>query len=343
MSVAPAIHGHDAAADALLAAMASGSLHHAWLIVGPQGIGKASFARAAAARLLADAAEPGALPRRLALPEHNRTAALLASGAHPDYRELRRLPKKDGKDGELARSITIDQVRGLAPFLGTMASMADRRVIVIDSADELERPGASNALLKSLEEPPAGVTFLLVSHAPGRLLPTIRSRCRLLRLEPLGDAAMRAALGDALPEASADEIVSLVRAGMGSPGRALRYAELGLSEIDDALHAIARDGDPTTARRSKLAKALGVKAAQPRYEAFLERVPGIIAEAAQHRHGQDLRVALDAYAQARDVAGAARGLSLDAGGTVLELAGLVARLAGEPVVRHGADLRRTPR
>ena len=321
------IHGHDEAAAALLAAMHAGALHHAWLITGPPGIGKASFARAAAARLLAEGAEPGVLPPRLGLPAHNRTRSLLAAGAHPDYRALRRLPKKDGKDGELARSITIDQVRALAPFLGTMPSMSARRVIVIDSADELERPGASNALLKSLEEPPAGTIFLLVSHAPGRLLPTIRSRCRVLRLEPLDDTAMRVALTQAKPEVSADEIAALVRAGAGSPGRALRYAELDMGEIDDALHAIARDGDPAIARRTRLAKALSAKAAQPRYEAFLDRVPGIIAEAAQDRRGAALAVALDAYARARDVAGAARGLSLDASGTVLELAAQVARLA----------------
>lgn len=340
---AASLYGHDAAAEALLAAMRGGALHHAWLITGPPGIGKATFARAVAARLLAEGVEPGVLPSRLELPAQHRTAALLAAGAHPDYRELRRLPKKDGKDGELARSITIDQVRALAPFLGTMASMSPRRVIVIDSADELERPGASNALLKSLEEPPAGTIFLLVSHAPGRLLPTIRSRCRLLRLEPLDDQAMRAALTQALPEASGDEIAALVRVGAGSPGRALRYAELELGDIDEALHAIARDGDPTTSRRAKLAKSLSLKAAQPRYEAFLDRVPGIIAEAAQDRRGAALQVALDAYAQARNVAGAARGLSLDPGGTVLELAGLVARLAGEGDTQDGADLRRTRR
>jgi DNA polymerase-3 subunit delta' len=156
----------------------------------------------------------------------------------------------------------------------------------------------------------------------------------VLRLEPLGDEAMRSVLNAGLPEADADEIDALVCAGDGSPGRALRYAELQLREIDDALHAIARDGDPTTARRAKLAKSLAPKAAQPRYEAFLDRVPGIIAQAAQDRHGPALHVALEAYARARDVAGAARGLSLDAGGTVLELAGLVARLAGDA---HGAS------
>ncbi|MCZ3268403.1 hypothetical protein NYZ59_19135, partial [Acinetobacter baumannii] len=85
-----------------------------------------------------------------------------------------------------------------------------RRVIVIDAADELERPGASNALLKSLEEPPSGTIFLLISHAPGRLLPTIRSRCRVLRFNPLSDADMAGVLGDAMPDADGEEIATLV-------------------------------------------------------------------------------------------------------------------------------------
>lgn len=320
------LRGHCAAAEAFLAALAGGQVHHAWLLAGPQGVGKATFARAAALRLLAEGMTPGALPAALDVPDAHRAVPLFAAGSHPDYRLLTRLPKND-KTEELARSISIAQVRGLGPFLGTMPSLSPRRAIVIDAADDLERPGASNALLKNLEEPPAGTVFFLVSHAPGRLLPTIRSRCRVLRFEPLSEADTAAVLRDALPEAEADEIDALVRAGEGAPGRAIGYAGLDVAGIDRALAGIARDGDVSNADRVKLAKALAAKAAQPRYEAFLDRVPTLIAREAAQRRGEPLRVALDAYAQAREIAAAARGLSLDQQGTVLELAGVVARLA----------------
>ncbi len=317
--------GNAAARSAFRAAMSGGSLHHAWLIAGPEGVGKAAFAREAAARLLAEAAGERT-EGDFGLAPESRTAAMMAAGAHPDFRELRRLPKDPDKPGELARSIPIAQVRALLPMFATAPAIAPRRVVLIDAIDDVERPGASNALLKSLEEPPAGTIFLLVSHAPGRLLPTIRSRCRLLRFEPLDGGEMRAALGEALPEASPGELDALARIGGGAPGRALRYAGLDIGGIDDALAAIARDGDPANQHRLKLSKALSAKAAQPRYEAFLERAPSFIAAAAPVRHGADLVTTLDAYAEARDLAAAARALSLDAGGTVLEMAGLVARL-----------------
>ncbi|MDR6787672.1 DNA polymerase-3 subunit delta' [Sphingomonas sp. BE138] len=320
------VRGHRGAIDAFLAASTGGALHHAWLLAGPQGIGKATFAQAAALRLLADAMTPGTLPPGLDVPSDHRAAQLMAAGSHPDLRVLRRLPKKD-KEDELARSITVDQIRSLGPFLGTMPSLSPRRVIVIDAADDLERPGASNALLKSLEEPPAGTVFLLVSHAPGRLLPTIRSRCRLLRFEPLDDTDMAAVLARALPDADPDERAALVRIGEGAPGRAIGYAGLDLGAVDAAVEAIGRDGDPGLARRAALARALSPKAAQARYEAFLDRVPTVIARMAALRHGADLRTALDAYDEARSVAAAARSLSLDTQGTVYELAGIVARLA----------------
>ncbi len=320
--------GNADAHEAFLSAMASGSLHHAWLFTGPQGVGKASFARAAALRLLAEAARPGVLPPGFDVPEDDRTRALIAAGSHPDYRELVRMAKDPDKPGQdLARSIPIAQVRALQPLFATTPSMSPRRVVLIDSVDDLERPGASNALLKNLEEPPAGTIFLLISHSPGRLLPTIRSRCRRLRFNPLDDEAMTTVLQAALPQANGAEIAALVRAGDGSPGRALGYAGLDMAALDSVMTTIAANGDHSNAQRTKLAKALSLKAAQPRYEAFLDRVPSFIAEASATRQGDSLKIALDAYDGARALAISARALSLDQQATVYEMAGLVARLA----------------
>ncbi|RSV18796.1 AAA family ATPase [Sphingomonas sp. ABOLG] len=311
------VRGNAAAQALFRSAMDAGTLHHAWLLSGPQGIGKSTFARETATSLLSEAARDLGSAR---------TRALIEAGSHPDFRVLERLPKDGKPDAELARSITISQVRSLNPLFATTPSLSSRRVILIDAVDDLERSGA-NALLKNLEEPPAGTIFLLISHAPGRLLPTVRSRCRLLRFEPLDREEMAAALDALLPEATPDERDTLIRVGMGSPGRALRFAGLGLEKIDEALQRIARDGDRDNAERVRLMRALSLKAAQSRYEAFLDRVPTFLAEQAPYRSGQALRTALDAYDDARQIASSARALSLDAGGTVFELAGVVARLA----------------
>src|SRR3546814_19245555 len=112
-------------------------------------------------------------------------------------------------------------------MFATTPSMSPRRVVLIDAVDDLERGGA-NALLKSLEEPPAGTIFLLVSHAPGRLLPTIRSRCRLLRFEPLPREAMTSLLRDVLPQERDAEIAALIADGPGPPGPRRGFAALGL-------------------------------------------------------------------------------------------------------------------
>lgn len=317
--------GNPAAHKAFLAALGGGAFHHAWLLAGPEGVGKASFARAAALRMLAEGAGE-ALSTGLAVPASSRTRTLVEAGSHPDFRILARLPKDvDKPDEDLARSITIAQVRTLQPLFATAPSMSRCRVVVINAIDDLERGGA-NALLKNLEEPPAGTIFLLVSHMPGKLLPTIRSRCRLLRFETLADADTSAVLRACLPEADPEEIAVLTAAAEGAPGKGLRYAGLNLAKVDAAIAAIADDGDPDNLRRAGLAKQLAGKAAQPRYEAFLDRAPSFIARAARDRAGPALRTALDAHAAARDLAGAARGLSLDPGGTVWEMAGLVARL-----------------
>ena len=319
--------GNRAAHAAFQTAMASRAMHHAWLFAGPQGVGKASFARAAAMRMLAEAAGGDALPEGMDVPQGNRVRSLIEAGSHPDFRTLSRVPKDPEKpDQDLARSIPIAQVRSLQPLFATTPSLSPRRVVLIDAIDDLER-AAANALLKNLEEPPGGTIFLLVSHAPGRLLPTIRSRCRTLRFEPLAADVLAEALAARMPDAPREEIAAIVTGAKGSLGRALDFAGLDMAGLDKALKAIAATGDPTNSERSTLAKGLALKAQQHRYEAFLDRAPAFIAEAARARAGEALRTALDAHEAARALASSARGLSLDQRASVYEMAGLVARLA----------------
>jgi DNA polymerase-3 subunit delta' len=332
-----ALFGHDAAVAAFRAALDSGRLHHAWLIAGPEGVGKGTFARAASMRLLADAAGPPVQAPGLAVEPDHPTARLFESGGHPDWRLVERevwdrkgeniIPRHERTGSEdLARGIKIRQIRMLDPFLMVRPTMSRARAIVIDTVDDFE-PGAANALLKVLEEPPADTIFLLVSHAPERLLPTIRSRCRLLRLGKLGDDAMASALRTALPDAEEAEIASLVAVGEGAPGRAVAWRGLDIAALDRELLAIAREGDPINARRSALAQELSAKAAQPRYEAFLARVPSLIAAEARARSGPALAEALALWERAGALAGAARRLSFDPQSTAFELAGMLAALA----------------
>lgn len=313
------IFGHDAVKREIFDAASSRRLHHGWILSGPQGIGKASLARHIALGLLAG--EDSGTD----VPENHPAARLFAAGTHPDYAELARLERDSG---ELARNISVDQVRGLSRLLVTAPSISQRRVIMIDAADDMER-GAANALLKNLEEPPGNVVFLLISHAPSRLLPTIRSRCRMLRLTPLGDADMIAALRVAAPAMNEDERAELVRIGHGSPGRALAMAGLGIGAMLDALTRIAKTGDPDNGERVALARELSVKSARRRYEAFLERAPAFIASRAREREGRALAEAIASWEKARDLAAQAVPLSLDPAATIFELCGHVAVLAGE--------------
>lgn len=315
--------GHDTQIRTLLGAAASGRMHHGWILAGPRGVGKGRFARMAALRLLADAAGPPVVGEGLEVPSGHPIAHLFAADTHPDYMELTRLEKDNG---ELARNINVDQVRGLQRLFATSPSMSARRIVVIDSADELER-AAANALLKSLEEPPADTLFLLVSHTPSRLLPTIRSRCRMLRFSALGDEDMRQVLRNHLPDAPPDEMEAMLAAAAGSPGRAINSAGLGLGELEKELRDIAATGDPDNSRRLTLARRLSIKSARSRYEAMLERVPTFLAAAARERQGEALRDAIAAWERARELAGGAIILSLDPATVAFELATLVAGLS----------------
>ena len=321
------IAGHDKAISAFESAWRSGTLHHAWLLAGPKGVGKATFARAAATRVLADAAGPKVDLPGLETPEEHPTARLVEAGSHPDMRLLERL--ENIKTGALARNITVDQVRGLAELFDLTPSMSPWRAVVIDAADDLEK-SAANALLKMLEEPPANCVFLLVSHAPGRLLPTIRSRCRTLNFQPLGDDVMASLLEKHAPSINAAERSRIIANAGGSVGRAMAFAALDLARLQDAAVKILRDGDPTNSRRSDLAIELGRKGAAARDAAFLDLVPTLIARQARGLKGRHLERALDAYAQSRELATLAPRLSLDPASTVFQLGGILASATSRP-------------
>jgi DNA polymerase-3 subunit delta' len=318
------IFGQDRAVEQFATAWGSRQLHHAWLLAGPKGVGKASFAHAAARRVLADAAGPESdLPGVETSGDHP-MVKLIEAGSHPDMRWLQRLPKEKG-DG-LARDISVDQIRKLGEFMAMAPAMSAWRVVVIDTVDELAGPGA-NALLKMLEEPPANTLFFLVSNAPGRLLPTIRSRCRRLDFGALDDDAMTSILERQAPGLTPSERGRTIAMAFGSAGRALGFADLDLTKLEDLAIGILRNGDPTNARRSNLALELGKKAAADRYAAFLDLAPSLIAREAKGLSGRRQERALDAYAKTRELAAIAPRLSLDPAATAFQIGGFMAQVA----------------
>ena len=318
------IVGQDRAVEQFASAWRSRKLHHAWLLAGPKGVGKATFARQAARRVLAEAAGPAFDRPGVETPDEHPVVKLVDAGSHPDMRWLERLVNE--KTGNLNRNIKVDQVRDLIEFLGLTAALSPWRVVVIDTVDELEASGA-NALLKMLEEPPANTLFFLVSNAAGRLLPTIRSRCRRLDFHELDDDAMTSILEERAPQLSAAERQRTIAMSFGSAGRALAFAGLELGKLEDAALAILRQGDPTNARRSQLASEFGRKAAAERYAAFLELAPSLIAREARQLDGAAQERAVEAYAKARELATLAPRLTLDPSATVFQLGGILADVA----------------
>jgi DNA polymerase-3 subunit delta' len=234
------LFGHDGAEREFLAVYRSSRVPHAWLIGGEPGIGKATLAYRIARFVLAqpDPSRASAADTLALEPAHG-TVRRVAVNAHPDLLVLERTP---GDNGKMRTVITVEQVRRLTTFFGSTAGEGGWRVCIVDSADELKYPEGSNALLKMLEEPPPRSLFLLVSHAPGRLLPTIRSRCRRLALRPLGQGDVVRAASTALG-ADADDpaIAAAAAAARGSVSRAIALA-----------------GGPMLALREKVAALLSV-------------------------------------------------------------------------------------
>ena len=242
------LFGHHAAEAALAGALAAGRLHHAWLLTGPEGIGKATLAYRFARRLLAGPAPDGSL----ALDPQHPVFRRVAAGAHADLLAVER-----GYDARRQRKqtvIPVEETRRVGQFMALTPAEGGWRVAIIDGADEMN-PAAANALLKVLEEPPPRAVLLLISAAPGRLLPTLRSRCRRLRLAPLDEADMARALDCILPGLAEAERARLIALAEGAPGRAIALAGgegLAIAEmVDQAL------AGPVPALAYSLADRLG--------------------------------------------------------------------------------------
>src|ERR1700755_3451457 len=173
------LQGHEGPEAEFESARARGRLHHAWLLTGPEGVGKATFAYRAARRLLGAPPEP----QRgvLGSDPHHPVSRQVAARSHPDLMVLER----EGPDGKPRKVIPVEEARRLAEFFSKSPASAPHRVAIIDAMDDLN-VNAANAILKTLEEPPPSGVLLMVSHSPGRLLPTIRSRCRRLAFHGLG-------------------------------------------------------------------------------------------------------------------------------------------------------------
>jgi DNA polymerase-3 subunit delta' len=247
----PTLLGQDHAESILLDALRTGRMHHAWLITGPEGVGKATLAYRFARRLLAGTPSEDSLALDPADPVFRRVAA----GSHADMKTIERVLNEKTK--RMKTQIAVEDVRQINAFLSLTPAEGGWRVVIVDGAEDLNQASA-NALLKILEEPPPRAVLLLVCSAAGRLLPTIRSRCRRLRLSVLPDATMDRLIAQYLPNLNADERGRLVTLAEGSPGRAILLAEdegLVIAAMVDKLLSDAPD--IPAARGYEIADVLG--------------------------------------------------------------------------------------
>jgi DNA polymerase-3 subunit delta' len=271
--------GHDAAEQRFLDVFNSGRLHHGWLITGPKGIGKATLAWRIARFLIAtpDGDDGGFFgappaPETLDIPHDHPVSRRVAALAEPALFLLRRGGagstdndrEKNFRDGKFSKIIRVEEARPMKQFFALSSTDGGRRVVIIDSADEMN-PNAANAILKLLEEPPAQTVLLLISHQPSRLLPTIRSRCRELRLGPLQPDDVAAALD---------------QAGIDQPTDSTALTELAGGSVGEAVRLITLDG-------IKLyAELIALLATLPRFDAARAQA---LADTAAARGGEERR------------------------------------------------------
>ncbi|EEE38724.1 DNA polymerase III subunit delta [Rhodobacteraceae bacterium KLH11] len=277
------LFGQGAAEQAFLNAYTSDRLHHGWLLSGPRGVGKATLAWRIARFLLATPAveEDGLFgapppPDTLEIDPDHPVAHRILAGAEPG---LAAITRSVNDQGRLRNEIVVDDIRKLGRFFGLSSADGGRRVVIVDAADEMN-VSAANALLKMLEEPPAHTTLLLISHQPSRLLPTIRSRCRTLRLSPLGAEDMQAALAQTGADLTGQP-GHLAALAAGSVGDAVRLINLGGLELYAELIGILGTLPRLDRQRAlKLAETAAQRGAAERFDLLLSLIDIALARLA---------------------------------------------------------------
>jgi DNA polymerase-3 subunit delta' len=312
--------GHEEPWREWRAALGSERMHHAWILTGRRGVGKGGFALEAARELVGGSA----------MEDHPDILVL----THPPKDDKEADKRAEGKPYETKRNIPVDEVRAMQRRLTTRPTLGERRVVIVDPADDLE-PSASNALLKSLEEPPQGTFFLLVAHRIGRLLPTIRSRCRILRFPAVPGDQIDAILRRETPEADQATRAAAVAASAGSPGAALEFVGLGLGEMHKLMQQLVQAGDPDFARRGKLAEVMGARPERKRQLAAIDLARSVVAEAMRTVERRSIPALAEAHSELSRLAAQAPTYNYDAGLLVMEIGSLLAALAAPSEAAHG--------
>jgi DNA polymerase-3 subunit delta' len=289
--------GHAGVCERLEADFQQQKLAHAYLICGPKGIGKATLAKQFAAHILSAEDEQG--------------RERIRSGAHAGLKTIQRAA--DSKTGELRRDIVIEQAREIGHFFAMTTGEGAYRVVIIDSIDEMNA-NATNAILKNLEEPPPHSLFLLISHHPGKLLPTIRSRCQLLKCSPLSHAEYLRIMTRELPDVAEETILKLGEICDGSPATAIEYYAQGAHVFYDQLAAFF-DGLPDVSPADVLAisKWMGSgNTAKAKWPLFSVMILQLIAERAKNQKSlADAHFWAEKWAETQDAFTATEKLSLD--------------------------------
>ncbi len=295
-----ALDGVHTQAAAFEQSLVRGRLHHAWLLTGPEGLGKASFAYRGARRLLGARSNEAFGP--LGAAPDDAISRMIAAQSHPDLLVLER-------SGETARKvIPVDEARRLPEFFAKAAAFGPYRVAIIDAVDDLNASGA-NALLKTLEEPSGRGVLFLISHAPGRLLPTIRSRCRTLAFRPWAEQDVASHLR-AKTKTDADDALRIAGMADGSPGRAMALWSTKAMTLDRMAEEIVSGAAPAAGLMSLADSFRGGEGAE-RFSLFVDRLSSAVRRQATRSDGSQAARWTALWDRLAFLPGRVEGLNLD--------------------------------